>query len=142
MTTLIEKLQASVGDWRSANFPHGDYPAIAEILEWAAEPKGSGFRLRTPQLRALEVYGFLRLIEGTPKISDIYEKYFPAVEEPVALLNALGIPKVPKKDSLTLKRVLALREAQAKRAKELMKRAPSLEAQQHKELLMAKCNTH
>lgn len=93
MKTLIEKLQESVGDWRSANFSHDDYPAIEEIFNWAADPEGSGFRLRTPQLRALEVYWFLRLVEGTPKIADLYEKYFPSIEDPVALLDAIGIPR-------------------------------------------------
>jgi type III restriction enzyme len=92
MKTLIEHLQAGVENWRSADFPQDDYPAIAEILGWAAEPEGAGFRLRAPQLRALETYWLLRLIEGTPKIIDLYEKYFPADEEPDALLNALGIP--------------------------------------------------
>ncbi|OFZ98270.1 MAG: hypothetical protein A3H35_08405 [Betaproteobacteria bacterium RIFCSPLOWO2_02_FULL_62_17] len=92
MTTLIESLQSNVSEWRSKSFPHGEYPAIAEVFEWATEPEGSGFRLRTPQLRALEVYWFLRLNEGTPKIVDLYKKYFPANEEPDALLDALGIP--------------------------------------------------
>jgi hypothetical protein len=38
--------------------------------------------------------------EGTPKIADLYEKYFPSDEDPVTLLDAVGIPKavfeVPK----------------------------------------------
>src|SRR5208283_4611884 len=70
MKTLIERLQEGVADWRVENFPHDDFPAMAEILDWAAEPEGAGFRLRPPQLRALEAYWFLRLVEGTPKIAD------------------------------------------------------------------------
>ena len=93
MATLINKLVAATIDWRKQAYQSDDHPAIGEILQWAAEPDGAGFRLRTPQLHALEVYWYLRLIEGTPKIADLYEKYFPADEDPVALLNALGIPK-------------------------------------------------
>ena len=93
MKTLIEKLQEGVADWRAENFPHDDYPAIAEVLEWAAEPEGAGFRLRPPQLRALEAYWFLRLVEGTPKIADLYDKYFPELQDARALLNAFGIPE-------------------------------------------------
>ncbi|OGA49124.1 MAG: hypothetical protein A3F74_05895 [Betaproteobacteria bacterium RIFCSPLOWO2_12_FULL_62_58] len=90
---MINKLVAATIDWRKQAYQSDDHPAIGEILQWAAEPDGAGFRLRTPQLHALEVYWYLRLIEGTPKIADLYEKYFPADEDPVALLNALGIPK-------------------------------------------------
>jgi len=93
VATLINKLVAATIDWRKQAYQSDDHPAIGEILQWAAEPDGAGFRLRTPQLHALEVYWYLRLIEGTPKIADLYEKYFPADEDPVALLNALGIPK-------------------------------------------------
>jgi hypothetical protein len=92
MQTLIEKLAQATCAWRKENFLHDKFPSIAEILSWAAEPEGTGFRLRIPQLRALEVYWFLRLMEGTPKIADLYEKYFPADEDPDALLKALGIP--------------------------------------------------
>ena len=93
MPTLLEKLAQSTREWSTAGFPHGDYAAIAEVLAWAAEPEGAGFRLRAPQLRALEVYWYLRLIEETPRIADLYEKHFPSDDDPVALLDALGIPK-------------------------------------------------
>ena len=92
MSTLIEKLVQDTGQWRKNDYPHEDYPAIEEILTWASEPEGDGFRLRAPQLRALETYWFLRLVKGTPKISDLYEQYFPAADNPDALLKALGIP--------------------------------------------------
>jgi hypothetical protein len=92
MQTLSEKLAERSHDWRTANFPDTEYPAIGEILAWAADPEGAGFRLRAPQLRALEVYWFLRLVEGTPKIADLYKNYFPVDEDPDALLKALGIP--------------------------------------------------
>jgi hypothetical protein len=92
MSTLIEILVQDTGEWRKNDYPHDAYPAIEEILTWAGEPEGAGFRLRAPQLRALETYWFLRLIKETPKISDLYEHYFPAAENPDALLKALGIP--------------------------------------------------
>jgi hypothetical protein len=39
----------------AANVSHRGYAAIPEILAWAAEPRSAGFRLRAPQLRALEM---------------------------------------------------------------------------------------
>jgi len=91
MTTLTEKLAQATREWRKAGFPHDEYTAIAEILGWAADPEGAVFRLRLPQLRALEVYWFLRVVERTPQISDLYSKYFPAEQDTSALLSALGI---------------------------------------------------
>lgn len=93
MATLIDHLTAQTAEWRKQGYPHDDHDAIGEILAWATEPEGAGFRLRAPQLHALEVYWYLRLVESTPKIAELYEKYFPADEDPVALLNAFGIPK-------------------------------------------------
>jgi hypothetical protein len=78
---------------RRDDFPHERFPTVGEILTWASEPDGAGFRLRAPQVRALEVYWYLRLVEGTPKIADLYEKYFPAADDPDAHLKALGIPQ-------------------------------------------------
>jgi type III restriction enzyme len=105
MQTLNEKLAQVTNGWRKESFSHDEFSSIAEVLAWAAEPEGAGFRLRAPQLRALEVYWFLRLKEGTPKIADLYEKYFPR-KDPDALLNALGIPdagwKAAKYDFPTL----------------------------------------
>jgi hypothetical protein len=99
MTTLVDALQANVEGWRSAHYSHSEYPAIGEILDWAVEPEGAGFRLRSPQHRALEVYWFLRLVENTPRITDLYRKYFPANKDPDALLKALGIPAEAFKES-------------------------------------------
>jgi type III restriction enzyme len=91
MATLSEKIATLSGEWRERAFLHDEYPAIAEILQWSASPYGSGFQLRAPQLRALEAYWFLRLIERTPRIFDLYKKYFP-VDDPDQLLSALGVP--------------------------------------------------
>lgn len=91
MVTLPERIAALSGDWSSRAYPYEEYPAIAEILQWSASPDGSGFQLRPPQLRALEAYWFLRLVEQTPRIFDLYKKYFPT-DDPDPLLVALGIP--------------------------------------------------
>ena len=80
MKTLIEKLQEGVADWTAENFSCGDFPAIVEILEWASPSrKVQAFVCASLSFRAhAETYWFLRLIEDTPKIADLYEKYFPA----------------------------------------------------------------
>lgn len=92
MSALFPLLLDKAKGWRQGDFPHDKFPAIGEILAWATEPEGAGFRMRAPQVRALEVYWFLRLVESTPKIFALYEKYFPAADDPDALLKALGIP--------------------------------------------------
>lgn len=61
---LFERLKAKTAEGRKQGFPHEVFSPIAEILEWATSPDGSGFRLRPPQLRALETYWFLRLVEA------------------------------------------------------------------------------
>ncbi len=85
---LYQVLAERVSEWRRLGYPHGDYPALAEILAWAADPDGNGFRLRPPQLRALETYWYLRLCLDTPRIADLYRRVFPKTSE---LLPALGI---------------------------------------------------
>jgi len=85
---LYEALAQRVAQWRGQGYPHGQYDTIAEILEWAANPPGSGFRLRRPQLRALETYWYLRTVEGTLHIADLYGKAFPKQSD---LLAALGL---------------------------------------------------
>jgi type III restriction enzyme len=88
---LFQQITAKVSDWQRAGFEHDKYPVLAEILAWATAPDGSGWQLRPPQLRALEVYWYLRLVEKTPRIFDLYQRYFPADEDTGALLKALGI---------------------------------------------------
>ena len=86
---LYEALAKKVTAWREDEYKHDDYPAIAEILEWARLPDVPAFRLRAPQLRALETYWYLRLVEKTPHIFDLYQSLFPKKKE---LFEALGIP--------------------------------------------------
>ncbi len=92
MDTLYEVLSEGVAKWRADAYAHPEFPAIAEILEWAGETGEGELRfLRRPQLRALETYWYLRLIEGTPHVFDLYRRAFPPGEDTQALLNALGI---------------------------------------------------
>lgn len=85
---LYEILSAKVAEWRRQNYPCDDFPAIAEILEWAQKPDISSFQLRAPQSRALETYWYLRLIEKTPHIFDLYTHCLPRITE---RLSALGL---------------------------------------------------
>ena len=85
---LYEVLASKVTDWRQARYPTADYPAINEILEWSRKPDISSFQLREPQLRALETYWYLRIVEKTPHISDLYNRCFPRVTD---RRQALGI---------------------------------------------------
>jgi hypothetical protein len=85
---LYEALAMHVAAWRAEGYNHEEYPAIAEILEWASNPDVPGFRLRRPQLRALETYWYLRLRENTPHIFDLYQSLFPRKKE---FLEAFGI---------------------------------------------------
>jgi hypothetical protein len=92
---LYEILAQRVDQWRSQSYPHPEYSTIAEILEWSANPEGDGFRLRPPQLRALETYWYLRLIENTPHIFDLYRQLFIKQTE---LLEAFGLGQSSIKD--------------------------------------------
>jgi hypothetical protein len=67
---LYKALAKRVAAWRDENYRHDDYPALAEILEWASDPDVPNFRLRKPQLGALGTYWYLRLRENTPQIGD------------------------------------------------------------------------
>src|SRR4030066_1423351 len=85
---LYEALAHKVTDWRKQRYSHDNFPTIAEILDWTRYPDVSSFRLRTPQLRALETYWYLRLVEGTPHIFDLYQRYYTKTTK---LLSTLGL---------------------------------------------------
>lgn len=87
---LYEIPLQKVDQWRCQGYPHPEFSVIAEILQWAANPEGNGFRLRPPQVRALETYWYLRLVEETPHIFDLYKKIFTTKN---SLLSALGVPQ-------------------------------------------------
>jgi type III restriction enzyme len=89
MTQLHELIQRNVTAWRENGYFTDDYPAIAEILDYAVLPESGNLRfLRQAQLRALETYWYLRLVEDTPHIFDLYRRYY---SKPMNLLAALGL---------------------------------------------------
>ena len=89
MSHLYEVLARRVDKWRADGYPAADFPAIGEVFEWARDPDTGALRyLRRPQLRALETYWYLRLIEKTPHVFDLYQRLFP---EPPDLLDALSL---------------------------------------------------
>lgn len=97
MNHLYQVLADKTRDWREAGYPCKDYPLIGEILDWQTDPETGGLRyLRTPQLRALEVYWYLRVVKRTPHVFDLYRQLYPKTAE---LIEALGIPDAAFKDA-------------------------------------------
>ncbi|MBI2884327.1 MAG: DEAD/DEAH box helicase family protein [Candidatus Methylomirabilis oxyfera] len=93
MNHLHQRLAQRVDQWRADGYPLPQYPVLAEILEWAREGETETLRfLRRPQLHALETYWYLRLVEGTPHIFDLYCKVYPPDENLAELLESLGVP--------------------------------------------------
>jgi hypothetical protein len=89
MPALHDTLRENTLAWKAASWPVDEFPAMSEVLEWAGNPDGSGFVLRPPQFHALQVYWYLRLVEKTPRIRDLYQRLMPAKKD---LLKAMGIP--------------------------------------------------
>lgn len=86
---LHQLLSADVAAWRNAGYSHDAYPAIAELLAYQRESETRAPRyLREPQLRALELYWYLRLVRDTPHIFELYRKLYPRTSD---LLDALGL---------------------------------------------------
>ena len=89
MSHLHQLLASRTSEWRQAGYSCEEFPAISEILEWQVEGESKSLRfLRSPQLRALETYWYLRLVERTPHILDLYRHAYPKQSE---LLAALGL---------------------------------------------------
>ncbi len=89
MDSLYQRLTPRVGRWRDDEYACEAYPAIAEILAWSRLAETGELRfLRKPQLRALETYWYLRLVEKTPHVFELYRRLFPLNSE---LLAALGL---------------------------------------------------
>lgn len=89
MSHLHELIAARVAEWRDGGYPHVAYPAISEILEFQTDLDAGAPRfLRAPQLRALETYWYLRLVEGTPHVLELYQRLYPATTE---FMEALGL---------------------------------------------------
>jgi len=101
VTELHEALGQRVDTWRAHGYPHDRWPAIAEILAFAYEgpPEQPQRRyLRAAQLRALETYWYLRLVEGTPTIPQLYARLF---ERTTERLSALGLAHHELRDLAT-----------------------------------------
>src|SRR3989338_6154464 len=85
------KLKEKVEEWRKEGYPC-NYPAIAEILNFNLYEDDKGNKvlryLRKAQFEALEVYWYLRVIEQTPHIFDLYKRLY---ENPKDMFSALGI---------------------------------------------------
>lgn len=103
MPEVHEELADRVSAWRAAGYP-SDYPAVAEILEFAVEDEAPGRAypasgslryLRLAQLRALETYWYLRLVEETPRIEQLYASLFPS---PRAHREAYGLTSTVLRD--------------------------------------------
>jgi type III restriction enzyme len=92
MRSLFEQLSDRSKQWRNQNYTHDEFPLLGEVMDWAGAPDGAGWQLRPPQVRALETYWYLRLVEKTPRIFDLYERYYPPTEAKADFLKALGIP--------------------------------------------------
>jgi len=91
MSLLHEIIATWVDAWRAQDYPCSEYPEIAEILQFAFDDEQNNQLryLRNAQFRALEVYWYLRLVEASPKIPQLYERLFPKKAD---LREALGIP--------------------------------------------------
>lgn len=89
MAHLHEKLAEAVAAWRQAGYLSADYPAIAELFDWARDPATGQLRfLRSPQFRALETYWYLRVVQATPHVFDLYQQLYAKNSE---LRAALGL---------------------------------------------------
>jgi hypothetical protein len=108
MPHLHELIQQNVTAWREDGYSTEDYAAIAEILDYAVLPESDNLRfLRKAQLRALETYWYLRLVEETPHIFDLYQRYY---VKPMDLLAALGLDRDGIKDFVVNEGIKALWE--------------------------------
>lgn len=86
--TLHSILKSKILQWRRDNY-QSDFSTISEILEYNLNPETGNLRfLRKAQFEALETYWYLRLVEGTPHIFNLYKKLY---EDPVELFRALNI---------------------------------------------------
>ena len=86
--SLYNILKTKVLEWQKNNY-QSDFQTISEIFEfnYNSETKNFNF-LRKAQLEALQTYWYLRLIENTPHIFDLYNKIY---NDPEELFKALNI---------------------------------------------------
>ena len=92
MAHLHQQVADRVSAWRIENYSCQDYPVITEILDCSYDTESGLSRfLRRPQLQALETYWYLRLIEKTPHVFELYCRLCSPDENTALLLEALGI---------------------------------------------------
>ncbi|MEO0267819.1 MAG: DEAD/DEAH box helicase family protein [candidate division WOR-3 bacterium] len=86
--SINETLRIKLKDWRKSSYA-SNYPVIREIFEYNfLDSENQNLRyLRKAQFEALETYWYLRLVENTPRIFDLYKKYFQGEK----ILSALNI---------------------------------------------------
>ena len=86
--SLYEILRTKVFEWRQNKYK-SDFPVISEIMDFNLDSETGNFRfLRKAQFEALETYWYLRLIEKTPHIFDLYKRSY---DDPAKLFKALNI---------------------------------------------------
>jgi len=86
--TLHSILKSKVAEWRDSNYKT-EYPVISEILNFNYDSETQTLHfLRKAQFEALETYWYLRLVEGTPHIFDLYKRLY---DDPVKLFKTLNI---------------------------------------------------
>ncbi|MCI0586823.1 MAG: DEAD/DEAH box helicase family protein [Planctomycetes bacterium] len=90
--------------WREVGHP-SDHPTIAEIFEYATDEGGAVRYLRHPQLAALETYWYLRLVERTPHMFELYRRLYARQSE---LLPALGLDQDQIRDYVMDEGITAL----------------------------------
>lgn len=88
MSYLYEILREKVNQWREGGYECKEYPAIAEVLEYSLDENRQPHYLRRPQFHSLETYWYLRLIEETPHIFELYKHNFENTDE---LIESLGV---------------------------------------------------
>ncbi|MDQ2809097.1 MAG: DEAD/DEAH box helicase family protein [Chloroflexota bacterium] len=104
--TLYQLLTAKTDTWRAAGYPSAEYPIIAEILSHQRDPATASLTfLREPQMRALETYWYLRLVEDTPHVFDLYQRLFSGNR---ALREAVGATAGPIRDLVEDEGIAAL----------------------------------
>jgi type III restriction enzyme len=85
------KLKEKVIKWREEGYPC-NYPALSEIFNYSLYEDESGNQilryLRKAQFEALETYWYLRVVEKTPHIFDLYNRLY---DNPKEMFSALGI---------------------------------------------------
>jgi hypothetical protein len=98
---IPSKLREKVEGWRKSSYA-SNFPAISEILDYAfieSESEERSLRyLRKAQFEALETYWYLRIVEKSPHIFELYKRLY---DDPVQLLKALGI-KLSDEDYIRL----------------------------------------